>query len=884
MLFTLIIIKFIILHATTVVAQTIPVVTFEANAELGFREVLPGVWTGYQSLTEHQVEHSTAYEYPHLDLVLPLTGAWRVHHPAHTERPRTGKGIVVCIIDSGIDIHHPDFGSGTRSRILRLWDQTHGQAPLAYGERRPTGFSYGIEYRREDLEARSTPIRSHDLSGHGTHIAGIIAGSGAASDGRFRGMAPDADLVVIRAGTDRFPLTHVLDGMAYCDDVAREQGVPAVLNLSLGTPLGPHDGSDLKNRMASAFASQPGRAAVLSAGNTGHLARHTMHTLHDDQEVRFTVHVPEHTSGGIGHEQLSLEVWLPADVSVRARLLAPNLTPVDFLPEQAHTRFSSQGGMYVDHQTVLRSNAQRFHAQLYASAANVPVAPGAWQVVLERRDGGSPAHVHAWLHGTGPLEGARWNGGSAAYGINNAAHDGIVVGAYQHRPTWCQVSQVCSSVDDRGGGAASFSSRGPARDGRILPHLMAPGQLIVAPHPGGTYAAVQGTSYAAAVVSGAIALLFEAHPALTGTHVRTLLMQSAHAPPGHPALPNTEHGAGYLNIEAALHAADTLPTPTSVHACGFGQTANPLSLTPSHTLRMSLPASRNALVRHGTLGLHGTVSRRVRLRLVQEPYPVQEREIDLPETISGNVAFSVSPSFFVREGDGAELQLQPIEGPMQVLHTSELGSTTCNLAGSGTHSPIDVALSIWLEDAPAHLPVRWVSFEGWADGPHVHLAWETAEEVNAADFRVEHRREGGSWTEIGALPARGHAHSYTFQSAPLAWGTHDFRLRQTDVDGQVTLSHTISLPLFPNARLAVGTPYPNPAQTVVHLPVYNPSGQNVQVEVWDVQSRLLFSRTLSVTSPVDHIPIDLSAMPPGVFVYAVSTLEKRVVGTLVRAP
>lgn len=880
MLFVFIIIVLFILMRD-IGAQPVPSVVFAAPVEAGFREVLPGVWTGYsEPRHEATLQPGLGDEFPHLNPVLPLTGAWRVHHPANGSPGRTGAGVVVCIIDSGIDLAHPDFRAGpagSPTRILRLWDQTIGRAPLLPGERRPAGFSYGVEYRREEVENSAVLVRSTDASGHGTHLAGLIAGSGAASGGRYRGMAPDADLVVIRAGTDRFPLAHILDGMAYCDDVARSYGRPAVLNLSFGAPLGPHDGSDLKNRMASAFAAQPGRAVVLSAGNTGHLARHVVQTLVAGQETRLVVHIPPHTSGGIGHERLALEVWLPHDLPIAARLISPGGEEAAFMPANAYTHLAPGGGWYLDHH--LSPDAQRLHAQLYATEASRSLPHGAWQVAVESRGAHPPAHVHAWLHGTGPLEASRWEGGTTAFGINNAAEGGIVVGAFQHQPTWCSVSGTCRSSPDVGWGPAPFSSRGPSRDGRLLPHLLAPGQLVVAPHPGGGYAAVEGTSYAAAVVTGAVALLLEAQPTLTGTALRTALMEAAQAPPGNPETPNPIHGAGYLDVEAALHALEGIPPATERISCGAGPK---LYLALGDELRLPLRPSRRMVLRQALVDLPHRTSARVRVRAEHSTYPAQEQEVNLPEHALGRTILTFSPPFVVEEG--TTVSLEPIDAPLTIAGSRDETGAPCTSVHAGQARPAGAAVWVWLEDTPAHLPVRWTSFSGWAEGRHVRLTWETAEEVNTADFRVEHRREGQPWAELGSVPARGEAGTYSYLSPALPWGRYEFRLRQNDLDGTFTYSTVLSVAVQPDVALAAGVPYPNPARERVHIPLYSASDAPVRVEVWNLQGRLMLSKEKSTDQDNGHLTLDLASWAPGMYLYALSTPENRLTGRFVRAP
>lgn len=158
----------------------------------------------------------------------------------------TGKGVIVGVIDSGIDYEHPDFRNddGT-SRILALWDQTVPENP-------PYGYAEGTEYTKEqindalqtnDREERFRLVPSRDASGHGTAVAGIAAGNGRDSEGRrYRGAAPEAELVIVKMGTARqsgFPrTTELMTGIDYVIRKAKELKMPAAVNISFGNTYG----------------------------------------------------------------------------------------------------------------------------------------------------------------------------------------------------------------------------------------------------------------------------------------------------------------------------------------------------------------------------------------------------------------------------------------------------------------------------------------------------------------------------------------------------------------------------------------------------------------------------------------------------------------------
>jgi len=155
-----------------------------------------------------------------------------------------GHGVVVGVVDSGIEPVHPAF----EGRILRIWDQTIPGPGVAEGR-------YGAE-----LTGGLQQI-SRDTVGHGTHVAGIAAGG----DPTYEGIAPEATLLVVK--TDLLD-AHVADAVRYVFRVAGELGLPAVVNLSLGSHGDPHDGTDPLSAVIDEQVG-PGRIVCCSAGNAG---------------------------------------------------------------------------------------------------------------------------------------------------------------------------------------------------------------------------------------------------------------------------------------------------------------------------------------------------------------------------------------------------------------------------------------------------------------------------------------------------------------------------------------------------------------------------------------------------------------------------------------
>lgn len=236
---------------------------------------------------------------PELDHSIPDVRAsevWTKVMPGNTFTGRTGAGVIVGIIDTGIDYRHVDFLKTSeihKTRIIRIWDMALKKTGTEHGPAASLlsgGATYGVEYTESDintdlasLDADSDPIVRHlDCAGHGTHVTSIAAGSGRARDSPRTGVAPEAWIITVRylrlpadpvdeAGVLVTEAKQFKDAVTYVLKTASqyEGGKPVVLNMSFGSRLGPHDGtSDREVWLSTQFAAtQTGRACVQAAGN-----------------------------------------------------------------------------------------------------------------------------------------------------------------------------------------------------------------------------------------------------------------------------------------------------------------------------------------------------------------------------------------------------------------------------------------------------------------------------------------------------------------------------------------------------------------------------------------------------------------------------------------
>lgn len=462
--------------------------------------------------------------------------------------PLTGKGILVACVDSGIDYSHPDFRNQDGStRILRLWDQSiPGNSPK--------GYVIGTEYTSEQINAalaaetkaeRERIVPSRDLSGHGTGVMGIAAGNGRASEGIYRGVAYESDLIVVKLGVSQeggFPrTTELLQGIDYVLRQAVTLGKPVALNLSFGNNYGSHSGESLLESYLDGAANLGRSVICVGTGNEGNGALHTSGRLSqgENQEVALNVDAYEPT--------LNVQLWKQYVDEMEVALIHPNGQIVgpfqEILGPQRFTAGSTEILLYYGKPAPF-SLSQELYLEFIPRNQYV-VDSGTWKIRLipgKIVDGS----YDLWLPGGGVLNlGTRFlfPTPETTLTIPSTARKVISVGAY----------------DSRYLSYADFSGRGYTRVTReTKPDLAAPGVNIQTTTPGGGYTGRTGTSFATPFVTGAAALLMEwgivrgEDPFLYGEKVKAYLRRGARRMPG-MEYPNEKLGYGMLCV------ADSIP-------------------------------------------------------------------------------------------------------------------------------------------------------------------------------------------------------------------------------------------------------------------------------------------------------------------------------------
>lgn len=445
-----------------------------------------------------------------------------------------GQGVLIGIIDSGVDVSHRAFRTANgNTRFRYFWDQTGAGVP-------PEGYYIGTAYTEEELNEllqSGVPgnLLPRDFSGHGTAVAGIAAGNDPNAD--YYGVAPEAGLIGVRLGTSGgYPRTsELMQAVNYCLQCALLLQQPLVINLSFGNNYGDHTGQSLLEDYLNLAATIGKTCIVAGTGNEGSSALHAGGFLTEPVTLLLSV--------GSFQPSLSIQLW---------KAFADELTFSLTSPAGASTgTLSTAGGVYrfslsgADVRILIGRPApiqlrQGIYIELIPRTGDY-LPSGIWQISL------TPLRVSTdrydlWLPTSEAL--ARDTrfltpDPELTLTIPSTASNLISVGSY---------NTGTNTI-------SSFSGRGYTALGGVKPDLLAPGENLRAPlsSPGQSlYGSFTGTSFATPMVSGAVALLMQwgivlgNDPELYGQKIKAYLQKGARPLNGEALYPNPYAGYGTL--------------------------------------------------------------------------------------------------------------------------------------------------------------------------------------------------------------------------------------------------------------------------------------------------------------------------------------------------
>jgi minor extracellular serine protease Vpr len=528
----------------------------------------------------------------------------------------TGKNVIVGVIDTGIDWRHPAFlkPDGT-SRIVAIWDMKDDSFRSAgVGISPPTLVAggdplEGTIYTREQINGAlkgDGTVNTGDTFGHGTAVAGTAAGNppkmiGRFSTAKYGGVAPEADLIVVRASDCGGFSGDYIYGAAWMIETAKKMNRPIVINQSFGGHYSAHDGTEVEEKILNQLTGKniPGVIFTVSAGNEGEYNLHASGVYGARRPGQEDIRSSPVITTVLGSTMMlgvfdKRDDWGVKVISLQSPMTDDDDKQISFdiYKKDGQMQYQLGAGLkepgwfkrYVE--TVLAMT--EFGAQhnrgtdwlhlnlypgvyvIYGYGATARVANGNYNFYFPDFSSG--------FFGTSTQK-------AGMVGSPGNAANVITVGAYNFRRDWLNSVGSSTFFNFAIGDISGYSSPGGRRkaDSVVKPDIVAPATYTISPlssfvsdqscinpdsgeadnmlmrpnienylTPDGKHLAWEGTSASAPFAAGVIALMLQKNPRLDAEQVRQILIKSARKGGNVGAVPNPAWGWGMLDAEAAI--------------------------------------------------------------------------------------------------------------------------------------------------------------------------------------------------------------------------------------------------------------------------------------------------------------------------------------------
>lgn len=500
--------------------------------------------------------------YPKMKNSREASGADKVQLGTNLETPFDGTGVIIGVIDQGFQFKHAAFmDNNKKTRIVQYLNHSSN---TSWSSKTPT---------------TTIPSTDDGLGNHATHVTGIAAGS-RTSGNDFWGIAPNAELYIVPSN---FTDPAIEKAVRYISDYASDQGKRAVVNMSFGATVGPHDGTTLYDQTINNIIEEGDIFVAAAMGNEGQDRIHASYTFTSDDETKIIKLKSTDSDNYIG------EIWCTSRTDgTRPFTVEPVYFNSNTLKEFAEDKVATISA-YINNQIDAYNNKQCISFNVPYSKL-VEAATSSSNLYLGLRIKGKAGETfHAWVSEQyGTIEqpsGTSYVKGDSKYLVGEGAATipkAIAVAAYIVTPNFTNLQGNTYTYQvGNANQIANFSSPGPWFGTTPKPMVAAPGTAIVSAANryddefdstatticGKTgsgsstdyYHTMNGTSMATPMVTGAMALWLQANPDLTYDDLETIFKETStrdsYTGDASATKNNVSFGFGKLNIYEGIKKA-----------------------------------------------------------------------------------------------------------------------------------------------------------------------------------------------------------------------------------------------------------------------------------------------------------------------------------------